>query len=132
MARACELEWDRDFAPALRVWLSYGGWPPGGPASEQVALEPCTSMHDDLAGAMAAGQERILEPGARAALVGPLATLVMSAAVPEACVIARRAMPSGPTIASGHPAHIAAPDSARCCACTDAPDLEEGHDPWLT
>jgi galactose mutarotase-like enzyme len=59
-----ELEWDRDFAPVLRVWLSYGGWPPGGPPSEQVALEPCTSMHDDLAGAMAAGRERVLQPGA--------------------------------------------------------------------
>jgi len=60
-----EVEWDREFAPALRVWLSYGGWPPGGPASEQVALEPCTSMHDDLAGAIAAGQQHVLERGAQ-------------------------------------------------------------------
>jgi galactose mutarotase-like enzyme len=59
-----DLDWDRDFAPALRIWLACGGWPPGGPPAEQVALEPCTSMHDDLAGALEAGQERILEPGA--------------------------------------------------------------------
>ncbi|MEX1295490.1 MAG: hypothetical protein AB1Z67_04885 [Candidatus Limnocylindrales bacterium] len=58
-----DFEWDRDFAPALRVWLSYGGWPPGDEPSEQIALEPCTSMHDDLAGAMADGAERTLPPG---------------------------------------------------------------------
>ena len=38
-----DFEWDLDFAPALRVWLAYGGWPPGGEPREQVALEPCTS-----------------------------------------------------------------------------------------
>ena len=56
-------EWDRAFAPALRVWLSYGGWPPGEVPSEQIALEPCTSMHDDLASALAAGEAHTLEPG---------------------------------------------------------------------
>jgi galactose mutarotase-like enzyme len=58
-----DFEWDQVFAPALRIWLSYGGWPPGAEPSEQIALEPCTSMHDDLAGALEAGQERILPPG---------------------------------------------------------------------
>ena len=58
-----DFEWDQVFAPALRVWLSYGGWPPEQEPSEQIALEPCTSMHDDLASAMADGQERILPPG---------------------------------------------------------------------
>jgi galactose mutarotase-like enzyme len=58
-----DFTWDLDFAPALRVWLAYGGWPPGQTPSEQVALEPCTSMHDHLVGAMADGQERILPPG---------------------------------------------------------------------
>ncbi len=58
-----DLEWDQDFAPALRVWLSYGGWPPEAEPAEQIALEPCTSMHDDLASAMAAGEQRILPPG---------------------------------------------------------------------
>lgn len=57
-----DFEWDQEFAPALRVWLSYGGWPPGEAPSEQIALEPCTSMHDDLAGAMAAGEQRTLPP----------------------------------------------------------------------
>ena len=58
-----DFEWDQAFAPALRIWLAYGGWPPGEEPSEQIALEPCTSMHDDLAGALEAGQERILPPG---------------------------------------------------------------------
>lgn len=57
-----DLEWDQAFAPVLRIWLAYGGWPPGQEPSEQIALEPCTSMHDDLAGALEAGQERILPP----------------------------------------------------------------------
>ena len=59
-----DLDWDHGFAPALRIWLAYGGWPADGPPSEQVALEPCTSMHDDLAGALAAGHERMVQPGA--------------------------------------------------------------------
>jgi len=50
-----DFEWDRDFAPVLRVWQAYGGWQPEGTPVEQVALEPCTSMHDDLAGAIADG-----------------------------------------------------------------------------
>jgi hypothetical protein len=61
------IDWDRDFAPALGVWLSYGGWPPGGPPVEQVALEPTTSAHDDLAAARTEGRERVLGPGARLA-----------------------------------------------------------------
>ncbi len=56
-------EWEREFAPVLRVWQAYGGWPEGEEAVEQVALEPCTSMHDHLAAAMAGGAERILAPG---------------------------------------------------------------------
>ncbi|HZV99944.1 MAG TPA: hypothetical protein VFF55_00160 [Candidatus Deferrimicrobium sp.] len=62
-----EIDWDRDFAPVLGIWLSYGGWPPGGPPCEQVALEPTTSAHDDLASARADGQARLLEAGARLA-----------------------------------------------------------------
>ena len=58
-----DLDWDRDFAPALRVWLSYGGWPAEGERREQVALEPCTSEHDDLERAMQAGHQRTLAPG---------------------------------------------------------------------
>ncbi len=58
-----DFEWDQDFAPVLRIWLAYGGWPPGEEPSEQIALEPCTSMHDHLTGALEAGQERILPPG---------------------------------------------------------------------
>jgi galactose mutarotase-like enzyme len=62
---AClELEWDLDFAPVLRVWQDYGGWPTSGEPVEQVALEPCSSAHDHLAGALADGQERMLPPGA--------------------------------------------------------------------
>lgn len=61
------IDWDRAFAPALGIWLSYGGWPPGGPPVEQVALEPTTSAHDDLAAAQADGQHRILPPRGRQA-----------------------------------------------------------------
>jgi hypothetical protein len=61
------IDWDRAFAPALGIWLSYGGWPPGGPPVEQVALEPTTSAHDDLAAAQAAGQHRVLPPRGRLA-----------------------------------------------------------------
>ncbi len=60
-----EIDWDRDFAPVLGIWLSYGGWPLGGPPCEQVALEPTTSAHDDLASAQADGQARLLEAGAQ-------------------------------------------------------------------
>jgi hypothetical protein len=55
-----EFDWDRDFAPALGIWLAYGAWPPDGEPNEQVALEPTTSTHDDLAAAMMDGAERIL------------------------------------------------------------------------
>jgi hypothetical protein len=61
------IDWDRGFAPALGVWLSYGGWPADGPPCEQVALEPTTSAHDDLASAQADGQARLLAPHARLA-----------------------------------------------------------------
>jgi len=57
------IDWDRDFAPILGVWLAYGGWPAHGEPCEQVALEPTTSAHDDLAAARADGRERVLMPG---------------------------------------------------------------------
>jgi len=57
------IDWDREFAPLLGIWLSYGGWPADSQPREQVALEPTTSAHDDLASAQTAGQERILGPG---------------------------------------------------------------------
>ncbi len=59
------IDWERAVAPVLGIWLAYGGWPSGGPPVEQVALEPTTSAHDDLASAMADGQHRVLEPHAR-------------------------------------------------------------------
>jgi hypothetical protein len=54
--------WDRHTAPALGLWLDYGGWPPAE-RRHQVALEPTTSPDDDLAGAIAAGRARVVEPG---------------------------------------------------------------------
>ena len=60
-----DFDWDRGFAPSLGVWLAYGGWPADGPPVEQVALEPTTSGHDALEGAMADGVERRLGPGER-------------------------------------------------------------------
>jgi galactose mutarotase-like enzyme len=58
-----EFDWDRDFAPALGVWLSYGGWPPEGHPAEQVALEPTTSPDDHLEAALEHGRAVTLEPG---------------------------------------------------------------------
>jgi hypothetical protein len=61
------IDWDHDFAPALGIWLSAGGWPPQGPPCDQVALEPTTSVDDDLATAMAAGRDRTLPAHGRVA-----------------------------------------------------------------
>lgn len=55
-------DWERDVAPALGIWIDYGGWPPGE-KRHQVALEPTTSPDDDLGAALAAGRARIVEPG---------------------------------------------------------------------
>jgi hypothetical protein len=55
-------DWDRRFAPALGIWLDYGGWP-AGEWLHQVAIEPTTSPHDDLGSSIAAGTACILEPG---------------------------------------------------------------------
>jgi len=57
-----DIDWDRDFAPALRVWLGHGGWPLGGPPNVQVALEPVTSADDDLASAIENGRAHMLAP----------------------------------------------------------------------
>lgn len=61
---ALELTWDRAVAPTVGVWLSFGGWPTGGPPVEQLAIEPTTSPDDDLADALAHGRARIVDPGA--------------------------------------------------------------------
>ncbi|HET9520709.1 MAG TPA: hypothetical protein VFO73_06680 [Candidatus Limnocylindrales bacterium] len=55
--------WDRAVAPALGIWLSYGGWPVEGRPRHQVALEPTTSPDDDLASAIAAGRAMVVAPG---------------------------------------------------------------------
>lgn len=55
-------DWDRAVAPALGIWLDYGGWPTGE-RRHQVALEPTTSPHDDLMSAIDAGRARVVEPG---------------------------------------------------------------------
>jgi galactose mutarotase-like enzyme len=57
------IDWDRDFAPALGIWLSYAGWPADGEPREQVALEPTTAPHDDLMAALASGRAHTLGPG---------------------------------------------------------------------
>ena len=56
-------DWDRSFAPALGIWLAYGGWPVGEEPVEQVALEPTTSGDDHLAGALEQERARWLAPG---------------------------------------------------------------------
>jgi hypothetical protein len=61
------IDWDRVVAPALGIWLAYGGWPVDGDAVEQIALEPTTSGDDDLAGAITRERARWLAPGERLA-----------------------------------------------------------------
>jgi hypothetical protein len=56
------LDWDREFAPVLGVWLDYGGWPAGA-GRHQVALEPTTAAHDDLAAATRDGSQVWLPAG---------------------------------------------------------------------
>jgi galactose mutarotase-like enzyme len=58
-----ELDWDRSVAAALGIWVASGGWPLEGDAVEQIALEPTTSGHDDLASASAEGKARVVESG---------------------------------------------------------------------
>ncbi len=55
-------DWDGSDIPALGLWLDYGGWPEESPL-RQVAIEPTTGAADDLAGAEATGQARLLNPG---------------------------------------------------------------------
>jgi hypothetical protein len=56
-------DWDRAFAPAVGIWLDYGGWPPGEPGRHQVAIEPTTSPDDDLGAALANDRAHVVEPG---------------------------------------------------------------------
>lgn len=55
-------DWDGADVPALGLWFDYGGWPEGA-SIHQVALEPTTGAADDLVGAEALGQARMLAPG---------------------------------------------------------------------
>ncbi len=60
------MDWHPRSAPALGVWLDFGGWPAGA-GRHQVALEPATSPDEDLASAVASGRAVILRGrGARA------------------------------------------------------------------
>ncbi len=59
--------WPRDVAPALGLWLDYGGWPDPSSGVRQVAIEPTTSGHDDLQDAISAGQARLVRPGDKVA-----------------------------------------------------------------
>jgi galactose mutarotase-like enzyme len=58
-----DLDWDRRFAPILRVWLSNSGWSDGGPPNIQFGLEPVTSADDDLGAALERDRARTLAPG---------------------------------------------------------------------
>jgi galactose mutarotase-like enzyme len=58
-----ELTWDRAVGTTVGVWLSFGGWPIGGPPVEQVAIEPTTSPDDDLDDAIAHRRAREVGPG---------------------------------------------------------------------
>ena len=56
------VDWDRQVAPALGVWIDAGGWP-AGEGRHQVALEPTTAPFDDLATAVDAGRATWVRPG---------------------------------------------------------------------
>ena len=59
------LRFDPKDAPALGLWLCYGGWP-GDPKAKKgyaVALEPCNLPVDSLADSLAQGDGALLEPG---------------------------------------------------------------------
>lgn len=58
-----DLDWDRGFAPVLRVWLSNSGWSAEGPPNVQYGLEPVTSADDDLAAALDLDRAVTLPPG---------------------------------------------------------------------
>ena len=55
------IRFDWTDVPAFGLWLSYGGWPEGA-GIHQIALEPTTAAADDLSGAEALGQARVLAP----------------------------------------------------------------------
>ena len=57
------LEWSGAEAPALGLWIDWGGWPEGAPV-HQLALEPATAPADDLATARKRNAARVLDPGA--------------------------------------------------------------------
>ena len=56
------IDWDRQVAPALGIWIDAGGWPVGT-GRQQVALEPTTAPFDDLATAIAHDRAAWAQPG---------------------------------------------------------------------
>jgi galactose mutarotase-like enzyme len=59
-----EMRFDPAQAPALGLWLAYGGWPAGRTKRQHcVALEPCTAPADSLATAIERGWARTLAAG---------------------------------------------------------------------
>jgi hypothetical protein len=59
------VSWDLVVAPVAGLWLDFGGWPSDAPV-HQVAIEPTTSEDDDLCSAIAAGRDKVVEPGGAA------------------------------------------------------------------
>jgi len=57
--RGLAIVFDRNVFPHAWLWQVYGGWR----GHHHVALEPWTSLPMDLAGAIAAGRARTLDPG---------------------------------------------------------------------
>jgi galactose mutarotase-like enzyme len=56
------IDWDRQVAPALGIWIDAGGWPVGA-GRQQIALEPTTAPFDDLATAIAHDRAAWAQPG---------------------------------------------------------------------
>jgi hypothetical protein len=58
-------DWSREIAPALGLWLNYGGWPHPSNDIRQVSIEPTTSGHGDLAAARSDRAALRLDAGAK-------------------------------------------------------------------
>ena len=59
---AIEFSWSGSDAPALGLWLDYGGWPETSPV-HQIAIEPTTGLSDSLEMTDKTAMTRTLAPG---------------------------------------------------------------------
>jgi galactose mutarotase-like enzyme len=61
--RAIGMTFDPEQLPYIGVWINQGGFPPGGPPSFNLGLEPCSGFPDALDVAVKRGFAPTVEPG---------------------------------------------------------------------